>query len=236
MEAVKIDHMKTVKADQVEPVNIDHDAIEASMVRSMEEFARDAVRSMEEEEIVVNAKAAVGLQRLLSTKHIGVGLKKPIKIDSLEESTMPEENKTFKVSAEPDKTAVIDDKFAVKTEFNDRQFTFNEQDAREAFSAAFKTMLEADDIKGDIFVEIEKVKNRTSSLSARKRKLMEYLGAIWDTFVAKDYKLTQTDIVQAILGYKFAHGGQRGMLEFAHRHVQQVFGDVKWEGLPNVNN
>ena len=63
---------------------------------------------------------------------------------------MPEENKTFKVSAEPDKTAVIDDKFAVKTEFNDKQFTFSEQDAREAFASAFKTMLEADDIKGDI--------------------------------------------------------------------------------------
>lgn len=234
MEAVKIDHMKTVKSDQVEPVNIDHTVIKSAMEQSMDELAEDAVRSMEE--FKGSAKAAVDLQRVLSAKHIGVGLKKPIKIDSLEESTMPEENKTFKVSAEPDKTAVIDDKFAVKTEFNDRQFTFNEQDAREAFASAFKTMLEADDIKGDIFVEIEKVKNRTSSLSARKRKLMEYLGAIWDTFVAKDYKLTQTDLVQAILGYKFAHGGQRGMLEFAHRHVQQVFGDVKWEGLPNVNN
>lgn len=234
MEAVKIDHMKTVKSDQVEPVNIDHMVIRSAMEQSMDELAEDAVRSMDE--FKGSAKAAVDLQRVLSAKHSGGEFKKPIKIDSLEESTMLEENKTFKVSAEPDKTAVIDDKFAVKTEFNDRQFTFNEQDAREAFASAFKTMLEADDIKGDIFVEIEKVKNRTSSLSARKRKLMEYLGAIWDTFVDKDYKLTQTDLVQAILGYKFAHGGQRGMLEFAHRHVQQVFGDVKWEGLPNVNN
>ena len=140
------------------------------------------------------------------------------------------------MSAEPDKTAVIDDKFAVKTEFNDKQFTFSEQDAREAFVSAFKTMLESDGIKGDIFDEIEKVKNRTSSLSASKRKLVQYLGAIWDTFVAKNYQLTQTDLVQAILGYKFAHGGQRSMLEFAHQHVKQVFGDVKWEGLPDVNN
>lgn len=149
---------------------------------------------------------------------------------------MPEENKTFNVSAEPDKTAVIDDKFAVKTEFNDKQFTFNEQDAREAFASAFKTMLETDDIKGDIFVEIEKVKNRTSSLSASKRKLIQYLGSIWDTFVAKDYKLTQADLVQAILGYKFAHGGNKGMLDFASKHVASVFGDVKWEGLPNAEN
>lgn len=234
MEPAKIDHVKTVKADHVETVNIDLMVIKSAMEQSMDELAEDAVRSMEE--FKGSSKAAVDLQRVLSAKHADVKLKKPIKIDSLEESTMPEENKTFNVSAEPDKTAVIDDKFAVKTEFNDRQFTFNEQDAREAFASAFKTMLEADDIKGDIFVEIEKVKNRTSSLSARKRKLVEYLGAIWDTFVAKDYKLTQTDLVQAILGYKFAHGGQRGMLEFAHRHVQQVFGDVKWEGLPNVNN
>lgn len=231
MEPAKIDHMKTVKSDHVETVNIDHMVIKSAMEQSMDELAEDAVRSMEE--FKGSAKAAVDLQRVLSAKHAGGEFKKPIKIiDSLEETM---EN-NFKVSAEPDKTAVIDDKFAVKTEFNDKQFTFSEQDAREAFSAAFKTMLEADDIKGDIFVEIEKVKNRTSSLSARKRKLVEYLGAIWDTFVAKDYKLTQTDLVQAILGYKFAHGGQRGMLEFAHRHVQQVFGDVKWEGLPNVNN
>ena len=217
----------------METVDIDHGAIKDAMVQSMLEFDGD-VSAMPEFE--VNTKAVLGLQRVLSAKHVGVGLKKPIIIDSLEESTMPEENKTFKVSAEPDKTAVIDDKFAVKTEFNDKQFTFSEQDAREAFVSAFKTMLESDGIKGDIFDEIEKVKNRTSSLSRSKRDLVQYLGAIWDTFVAKDYQLTQTDLVQAILGYKFAHGGQRGMLEFAHQHVKQVFGDVKWEGLPNVNN
>lgn len=216
----------------METVNIDHEAIKDAMMQSMLEFDGD-VSAMPEFE--VNTKAVLGLQRVLSAKHAGVGLKKPIIIDSLEESTMPEENKTFKVSAEPDKTAVIDDKFAVKTEFNDKQFTFSEQDAREAFVSAFKTMLESDGIKGDIFDEIEKVKNRTSSLSASKRKLVQYLGAIWDTFVAKDFGLTQTDLVQAILGYKFAHGGQRGMLEFAHQHVKQVFGDVKWEGLPNEN-
>lgn len=204
----------------METVDIDHEVIEDAMKQTMAEFDGDA-------------KAVVGLQQLLSAKHAGVGLKKPIIIDSLEESTM--EN-NFNVSAEPDKTAVIDDKFAVKTEFNDKQFTFSEQDAREAFVSAFKTMIEADGIKGDIFVEIEKVKNRTSSLSASKRKLVQYLGAIWDTFAAKDYGITQTDLVQAILGYKFAHGGQRGMLEFAHQHVKQVFGDVKWEGLPDVNN
>ena len=217
----------------METVDIDHGAIKDAMVQSMLEFDGDVSAIPEFE---VNTKAALGLQRVLSAKHAGVGLKKPIIIDSLEESTMPEENKTFNVSAEPDKTAVIDDKFAVKTEFNDKQFTFNEKDAREAFVSAFKTMLESDGIKGDIFDEIEKVKNRTSSLSRSKRDLVQYLGAIWDTFVAKNYQLTQTDLVQAILGYKFAHGGQRGMLEFAHRHVQQVFGDIKWEGLPNVNN
>lgn len=217
----------------METVNIDHDAIKDAMRQSMLEFDGD-VSAMPEFE--VNTKAVLGLQRVLSAKHAGVGLKKPIIIDSLEESTMPEENKTFNVSAEPDKTAVIDDKFAVKTEFNDKQFTFNEKDAREAFVSAFKTMLESDGIKGDIFDEIEKVKNRTSSLSRSKRDLVQYLGAIWDTFVAKNYQLTQTDLVQAILGYKFAHGGQRGMLEFAHQHVKQVFGDVKWEGLPDVNN
>ena len=207
----------------METVNIDHETIEDAMRQTMYEFDGDP-------------KAVVDLQRVLSAKHADVKFKKPIIIDSLEESTMPEENKTFNVSAEPDKTAVIDDKFAVKTEFNDKQFTFSEQDAREAFVSAFKTMLEADGIKGDIFDEIEKVKNRTSSLSASKRKLVQYLGAIWDTFAAKDFGLTQTDLVQAILGYKFAHGGQRGMLEFAHQHVKQVFGDVKWEGLPNVND
>lgn len=234
MEAVKIDHMKTVKSDHVETVNIDHMVIKSAMEQSMDELAEDAVRSMEE--FKGSAKAAVDLQRVLSAKHSGGEFKKPIKvIDSLEESTMPEENKEFKVSAEPDKPTVVDSKFAVKTEFNDRQFTFSEQDAREAFASAFKTMLEADDIKGDIFVEIEKVKNRTSSLSARKRSLVQYLGAIWDTFVAKDYKLTQTDLVQAILGYKFAHGGQRGITQFASNHVKQVFGDIKWEGLPNEN-
>ena len=217
----------------METVDIDHGAIKDAMMQSMLEFDGDVSAIPEFE---VNTKAVLGLQRMLSAKHAGVGLKKPIIIDSLEESTMPEENKTFKVSAEPDKTAVIDDKFAVKTEFNDKQFTFSEQDAREAFVSAFKTMLESDGIKGDIFDEIEKVKNRTSSLSRSKRDLVQYLGAIWDTFVAKDYQLTQTDLVQAILGYKFAHGGQRGMLEFAHQHVKQVFGDVKWEGLPNVNN
>ena len=217
----------------METVDIDHGAIKDAMMQSMLEFDGD-VSAMPEFE--VNTKAVLGLQRVLSAKHAGVGLKKPIIIDSLEESTMPEENKTFNVSAEPDKTAVIDDKFAVKTEFNDKQFTFSEQDAREAFVSAFKTMLESDGIKGDIFDEIEKVKNRTSSLSRSKRDLVQYLGAIWDTFVAKNYQLTQTDLVQAILGYKFAHGGQRGMLEFAHQHVKQVFGDVKWEGLPNVNN
>lgn len=217
----------------METVDIDHGAIKDAMMQSMLEFDGD-VSAMPEFE--VNTKAVLGLQRVLSAKHAGVGLKKPIIIDSLEESTMPEENKTFKVSAEPDKTAVIGDKFAVKTEFNDKQFTFNEKDAREAFVSAFKTMLESDGIKGDIFDEIEKVKNRTSSLSASKRKLVQYLGAIWDTFAAKDFGLTQTDLVQAILGYKFAHGGQRGMLEFAHQHVKQVFGDVKWEGLPDVNN
>ena len=205
-------------------VNIDHEAIEDAMKQTMDEFDD------------VTLEMALHRQ-LLSVKHAGGEFKKPIKIfDSLEESTMPEENKTFKVSAEPDKTAVIDDKFAVKTEFNDKQFTFSEQDAREAFVSAFKTMIEADGVKGDIFDEIEKVKNKTSSLSASKRKLVQYLGAIWDTFVAKNYQLTQTDLVQAILGYKFAHGGQRGMLEFAHQHVKQVFGDVKWEGLPNVND
>lgn len=208
----------------METVNIDHEVIEDAMKQTMAEFDGDS-------------KAVVDLQRALGAKHSGGEFKKPIKIfDSLEESTMPEENKTFNVSAEPDKTAVIDDKFAVKTEFNDKQFTFNEQDAREAFLSAFKSMLEADDIKGDIFDEIEKVKNRTSSLSRSKRDLVQYLGAIWDTFVAKNYQLTQTDLVQAILGYKFAHGGQRGMLEFARQHVKQVFGDVKWEGLPDVNN
>lgn len=207
----------------METVDIDHGAIKDAMKQTMDEFDGDA-------------KAVVYLQRMLSAKHADVKFKKPIIIDSLEESTMPEENKTFKVSAEPDKTAVIDDKFAVKTEFNDKQFTFSEQDAREAFVSAFKTMLESDGIKGDIFDEIEKVKNRTSSLSRSKRDLVQYLGAIWDTFVAKNYQLTQTDLVQAILGYKFAHGGQRGMLEFAHQHVQKLFGDVKWEGLPNVNN
>lgn len=217
----------------METVDIDHGAIKDAMMQSMLEFDGDVSAIPEFE---VNTKAVLGLQRVLSAKHAGVGLKKPIKIDSLEESTMPEENKTFNVSAEPDKTAVIDDKFAVKTEFNDKQFCFNEKDAREAFVSAFKSMLEADDIKGDIFDEIEKVKNRTSSLSRSKRDLVQYLGAIWDTFVAKDYQLTQTDLVQAILGYKFAHGGQRGMLEFAHQHVKQVFGDVKWEGLPDVNN
>ena len=217
----------------METVDIDHGAIKDAMMQSMLEFDGDVSAIPEFE---VNTKAVLGLQRVLSAKHAGVGLKKPIIIDSLEESTMPEENKTFNVSAEPDKTAVIDDKFAVKTEFNDKQFTFNEKDAREAFVSAFKSMLEADDIKGDIFDEIEKVKNRTSSLSRSKRDLVQYLGAIWDTFVAKDYQLTQTDLVQAILGYKFAHGGQRGMLEFAHQHVKQVFGDVKWEGLPDVNN
>ena len=216
----------------METVNIDHEAIEDAMKQTMAEFDGDVSAIPEFE---VNTKAVLGLQRVLSAKHAGVGLKKPIIIDSLEESTMPEENKTFNVSAEPDKTAVIDDKFAVKTEFNDKQFTFNEKDAREAFVSAFKTMLESDGIKGDIFVEIEKVKNRTSSLSRSKRDLVQYLGAIWDTFVAKNYQLTQTDLVQAILGYKFAHGGQRGMLEFAHQHVKQVFGDVKWEGLPNEN-
>jgi hypothetical protein len=207
----------------METVNIDHETVEDAMKQTMDEFDGDALKMVQ-------------LQQLLSAKHAGVKFKKPIIIDSLEESTMPEENKTFKVSAEPDKTAVIDDKFAVKTEFNDKQFTFNEKDAREAFVSAFKTMLESDGIKGDIFDEIEKVKNRTSSLSRSKRDLVQYLGAIWDTFVAKDYKLTQTDLVQAILGYKFAHGGQKGMLEFAHQHVKQVFGDVKWEGLPDVNN
>lgn len=207
----------------METVNIDHETIEDAMKQTMDEFDGDALKM-------------VRLQQLLSAKHAGVKFKKPIIIDSLEESTMPEENKTFKVSAEPDKTAVIDDKFAVKTEFNDKQFTFNEKDAREAFVSAFKTMLESDGIKGDIFDEIEKVKNRTSSLSRSKRDLVQYLGAIWDTFVAKDYKLTQTDLVQAILGYKFAHGGQRGMLEFAHQHVQKLFGNLKWEGLPDVNN
>ena len=217
----------------METVDIDHGAIRDAMMQTMAEFDGDVSAIPEFE---VNTKAVLGLQRVLSAKHAGVGLKKPIIIDSLEESTMPEENKTFNVSAEPDKTAVIDDKFAVKTEFNDKQFTFNEKDAREAFVSAFKSMLEADDIKGDIFDEIEKVKNRTSSLSRSKRDLVQYLGAIWDTFVAKDYQLTQTDLVQAILGYKFAHGGQRGMLEFAHQHVKQVFGDVKWEGLPDVNN
>lgn len=216
----------------METVDIDHDTIKDAMMQSMLEFDGDVSAIPEFE---VNTKAVLGLQRVLSAKHAGVGLKKPIIIDSLEESTMPEENKTFNVSAEPDKTAVIDDKFAVKTEFNDKQFTFNEQDAREAFVSAFKTMLEADGVKGDIFDEIEKVKNRTSSLSRSKRDLVQYLGAIWDTFVAKNYQLTQTDLVQAILGYKFAHGGQRGMLEFAHQHVKQVFGDVKWEGLPNEN-
>lgn len=206
----------------METVNIDHEAIEDAMKQTMDEFDD------------VTLEMALH-QQLLSAKHAGGEFKKPIKIfDSLEESTMPEENKTFKVSAEPDKTAVIDDKFAVKTEFNDKQFTFSEQDAREAFVSAFKTMIEADGVKGDIFNEIEKVKNKTSSLSASKRKLVQYLGAIWDTFVAKNYQLTQTDLVQAILGYKFAHGGQRGMLEFAHQHVKQVFGEVKWEGLPNV--
>jgi hypothetical protein len=200
---------------------IDHETIEDAMKQTMAEFDGDA-------------QAVVDLQRVLSAKHSGGEFKKPIKIfDSLEESTM--EN-NFNVSAEPDKTAVIDDKFAVKTEFNDKQFTFNEKDAREAFVSAFKTMLEADGIKGDIFDEIEKVKNRTSSLSRSKRDLVKYLGAIWDTFIAKDYQLTQTDLVQVILGFKFAHGGQRGMLEFAHQHVKQVFGDVKWEGLPNENN
>ena len=200
---------------------IDHETIEDAMRQTMAEFDGDS-------------KAVVDLQRVLSAKHSGGEFKKPIKIfDSLEESTM--EN-NFNVSAEPDKTAVIDDKFAVKTEFNDKQFTFDEKDAREAFLSAFKTMIEADGIKGDIFDEIEKVKNRTSSLSRSKRDLVKYLGAIWDTFVAKDYQLTQTDLVQAILGYKFAHGGQKGMLEFAHQHVKQVFGDVKWEGLPDVNN
>ena len=200
---------------------IDHETIEDAMKQTMMEFDGDS-------------KAVVDLQRVLSAKHSGGEFKKPIKIfDSLEESTM--EN-NFNVSAEPDKTAVIDDKFAVKTEFNDKQFTFNENDAREAFVSAFKTMLESDGIKGDIFDEIEKVKNRTSSLSRSKRDLVQYLGAIWDTFVAKDYKLTQTDLVQAILGYKFAHGGQRGMLEFAHQHVQKLFGNLKWEGLPNENN
>ena len=217
----------------METVDIDHGAIKDAMMQSMLEFDGDVSAIPEFE---VNTKAVLGLQRVLSAKHAGVGLKKPIIIDSLEESTMPEENKTFNVSAEPDKTAVIDDKFAVKTEFNDKQFTFSEQDAREAFVSAFKTMLESDGIKGDIFDEIEKVKNRASSLSRSKRDLVQYLGAIWDTFVAKNYQLTQTDLVQAILGYKFAHGGQRGMLEFAHQHVKQVFGDVKWEGLPNVNN
>ena len=214
----------------METVNIDHEVIEDAMKQTMAEFDGDVSAIPEFE---VNTKAVIGLQRVLSAKHAGVGLKKPIIIDSLEESTM--EN-NFNVSAEPDKTAVIDDKFAVKTEFNDKQFCFNEQDAREAFLSAFKTMLESDGIKGDIFDEIEKVKNRTSSLSASKRKLVQYLGAIWDTFAAKDYGITQTDLVQAILGYKFAHGGQRGMLEFAHQHVKQVFGDVKWEGLPDVNN
>ena len=200
---------------------IDHETIEDAMRQTMAEFDGDS-------------KAVVDLQRVLSAKHSGGEFKKPIKIfDSLEESTM--EN-NFNVSAEPDKTAVIDDKFAVKTEFNDKQFAFDEKDAREAFLSAFKTMIEADGIKGDIFDEIEKVKNRTSSLSRSKRDLVKYLGAIWDTFVAKDYQLTQTDLVQAILGYKFAHGGQKGMLEFAHQHVKQVFGDVKWEGLPDVNN
>ena len=131
----------------METINIDHETIEDVMRQTMDEFDGDS-------------KAVVDLQRVLSAKHAGVKFKKPIIIDSLEEQTMPEENKTFKVSAEPDKTAVIDDKFAVKTEFNDKQFTFSEQDAREAFMSAFKTMLEADDIKGDIFVEIEKVKNR----------------------------------------------------------------------------
>lgn len=216
----------------METVDIDHGTIKDAMMQSMLEFDGDVSAIPEFE---VNTKAVLGLQRVLSVKHAGVGLKKPIKIDSLEESTMPEENKTFNVSAEPDKTAVVDGKFAVKTEFNDKQFCFNEKDAREAFVSAFKSMLEADDIKGDIFDEIEKVKNRTSSLSRSKRDLVQYLGAIWDTFVAKDYQLTQTDLVQAILGYKFAHGGQRGMLEFAHQHVKQVFGDVKWEGLPNEN-
>ena len=214
----------------METVNIDHETIEDAMRQTMAEFDGDVSAIPEFE---VNTKAALGLQRVLSAKHAGVKLKKPIIIDSLEESTM--EN-NFNVSAEPDKTAVIDDKFAVKTEFNDKQFTFSEQDAREAFVSAFKTMIEADGIKGDIFDEIEKVKNRTSSLSRSKRDLVQYLGAIWDTFVAKNYQLTQTDLVQAILGYKFAHGGQRGMLEFAHQHVKQVFGDVKWEGLPNENN
>ena len=217
----------------METVDIDHGAIKDAMMQSMLEFDGDVSAIPEFE---VNTKAVLGLQRVLSAKHAGVGLKKPIIIDSLEESTMPEENKTFNVSAEPDKTAVIDDKFAVKTEFNDKQFTFSEQDAREAFVSAFKTMLESDGIKGDIFDEIEKVKNRASSLSRSKRDLVQYLGAIWDTFVAKNYQLTQTDLVQAVLGYKFAHGGQRGMLEFAHQHVKQVFGDVKWEGLPEVNN
>lgn len=218
----------------METVNIDHEVIKDAMMQSMLEFDGDVSAIPELE---VNTKAVLGLQRVLSAKHSGGEFKKPIKIfDSLEESTMPEENKTFNVSAEPDKTAVIDDKFAVKTEFSDKQFTFNEKDAREAFVSAFKTMLEADGIKGDIFDEIEKVKNRTSSLSRSKRDLVKYLGAIWDTFVAKDYQLTQTDLVQAILGFKFAHGGQRGMLEFAHQHVKQVFGDVKWEGLPNENN
>jgi hypothetical protein len=207
----------------METVNIDHEVIEDAMKQTMAEFDGDA-------------QAVVNLQRALSAKHAGVKFKKPIIIDSLEESTMPEENKTFNVSAEPDKTAVIDGKLVVKTEFNDKQFTFDEKDAREAFLSAFKTMIEADGIKGDIFDEIEKVKNRTSSLSRSKRDLVKYLGAIWDTFVAKNYQLTQTDLVQAILGYKFAHGGQRGMLEFAHQHVKQVFGDVKWEGLPDVNN
>ena len=212
----------------METVDIDHGTIKDAMMQSMLEFDGDVSAIPEFE---VNTKAVLGLQRVLSAKHAGVGLKKPIIIDSLEESTM--EN-NFNVSAEPDKTAVIDDKFAVKTEFNDKQFTFNEQDAREAFVSAFKTMLESDGIKGDIFDEIEKVKNRTSSLSRSKRDLVQYLGAIWDTFAAKDFGLTQTDLVQAILGYKFAHGGQRGMLEFAHQHVKQVFGDVKWEGLPDV--
>lgn len=214
----------------METVTIDHDAIKGAMRKTMDELAEDAVRSMDE--FKGSAKAAVDLQRVLSAKHSGGEFKKPIKIfDSLEESTM----ENFETKKEGDVT-VVNNNVAVKTSVSDKVFTFNEKDAREAFIAAFKPCLEAEDIKvADIFEEIEKVKARKSGLSASKRKIMMYLGSIWDNIVNKNFELTQSDLIGALLGFKFATGGQRGITQFASNHVKQVFGDIKWEGLPNEN-
>ena len=67
----------------METVDIDHGAIKDAMMQSMLEFDGDVSAIPEFE---VNTKAVLGLQRVLSAKHAGVGLKKPIKRISFSKS------------------------------------------------------------------------------------------------------------------------------------------------------